>query len=46
MPENPVNAIAIRVEVIRTIGIPWKYFGMSLPSILSRMLARITIAMV
>ena len=43
MPEKPVNAIAMRPALIRTIGRPRKYFGISLPSHLSRIPARMTI---
>ena len=45
MPEKPVNAIAMSPEIINTMGRPRKYFGMSLPSHLSRMPARMTMAM-
>ncbi len=41
-----MKAIAIRPEVISTIGEPWKLYGISLSSILSRMLASSTIATV
>ncbi len=41
-----MNAIAISPEVINTIGEPWKLNGMSLSSMLSRMLASSTIAIV
>ena len=42
-PENPKNAIAIRPAVTSTIGDPWKLYGISFPSIRSRIPARSTI---
>ena len=41
-PENPKNAIAIRPAVTSTIGDPWKLYGISFPSIRSRIPARST----
>ena len=41
-----MKAIAIRPEVINTIGDPLKVYGISLSSMLSRILASSTIAMV
>ena len=45
IPENPMNAIAIRHAVSNTIGVPLKGFGISLYSIFSRTPAIRTIAM-
>ena len=42
-PAKPQNAIAIKLAVTSTIGVPLKECGISLNSILSRILANITI---